>query len=66
MAARLEALEIKAAYAEDMLDQLNLTIYQQQQMLERLMRELVQLREQSSQSSQGTPRSLRDEIPPHY
>lgn len=27
---RLEALEIKASFTEDLLDQLNLTIYQQQ------------------------------------
>ena len=30
---RLEALEVKAAFTEDLLDQLNLTIYRQQQQL---------------------------------
>lgn len=63
---RLDALEIKASYAEDLLDQLNLTIYQQQQMIERLCQELVLLREQAGQGASAAQRHLRDEIPPHY
>ena len=34
---RIEALEIKAAYADDLLEELNLTIYKQQQQIDRLM-----------------------------
>ena len=37
---RLEALEMKAAYAEDLLDALNLTIYRQQLQITQLQREL--------------------------
>lgn len=33
---RLESLEIKASFTEDLLDQLNMTIYQQQQLIDRL------------------------------
>ncbi|HQQ69845.1 MAG TPA: SlyX family protein, partial [Alicycliphilus sp.] len=37
---RLEALEVKAAFMEDLLDQLNLTIYRQQQQIAELLRGL--------------------------
>ena len=33
---RVEALEMKAAYAEDLLDALNLTIYRQQEQIAQL------------------------------
>jgi len=62
---RIEALEVKAAFTEDMLDQLNLTIYRQQQQIERLTREVVQLRQQQPEGGAAV-RSLRDELPPHY
>ena len=35
---RLEALEVKAAFTEDLLDQLNLTIYRQQLQITQLQR----------------------------
>ncbi len=63
--ARLEALEVKAAYAEDLLDRLNLLLYRQQQDIERLQRELAELRRQQPEGG-GAPGSLRDELPPHY
>lgn len=64
---RLEALEIKAAFAEDLLEQLNLTIYQQRQEMERLQVQLAQLRQQLRDSGgPAAQRDLRDEIPPHY
>ena len=63
---RLMELEIKASFTEDLLDQLNQTIYRQQQDIERLARELVQLRIQSQESRQGEQRSAGDDLPPHY
>ncbi len=63
---RLTELEIKAAYADDLLDQLNQTIFRQQQQIERLVRELDELRRQVPDGSGPTFRSLRDELPPHY
>ena len=63
---RLTALEIKASYSEDLLDQLNMTIYRQQQQIDRLLQELAYLRQQMPESSDGAPRNLRDELPPHY
>ena len=62
---RLTELEIKASYTEDLLDQLNLTIYRQQQQIDGLVQQLMQLREQSPEAGSG-PRNLRDELPPHY
>eukprot|EP01036_Dinobryon_divergens_P040637 gene40637-53742_t len=44
---RLESLEIKASFTEDLLDQLNMTIYQQQQLIDRLTHEVIQLRQQA-------------------
>lgn len=64
---RIEALEVKAAFTEDLLDQLNLTIYRQQQQLDELARTVVQLRQQMPEGGGGAAvRNLRDELPPHY
>lgn len=63
---RLMELEIKASFSEDLIDHLNEAIVRQQQQIELLMRELRQLRDQLPNDSAGTPRTLRDELPPHY
>ncbi|VFR43308.1 SlyX protein [plant metagenome] len=65
LAKRLFDLEIKAGLADDMLDQLNQTIFRQQRQIELLGKELFELRRQG-QEGPGTPRNLRDELPPHY
>ena len=49
--ARVMELEVKASYTDDLLEQLNMTIYRQQKQIDVLVDEL---------------RELRDEIPPHY
>ena len=66
MDTRIDELEVKAAFAEDMLDGLNATVYRQQQQIERLQREVRELREQLASVAPGEARSLSDEIPPHY
>jgi SlyX protein len=67
IAERVIELEIKSSYAEDLLDQLNMTIYRQQQQIDRLILEVAQLREQSRNATQeGAARNPRDELPPHY
>lgn len=63
---RLTELEIQASYAEDLLDRLNEVIVRQQAQIDRLQREMVALREQAGPAEGGPPRSLRDELPPHY
>lgn len=66
MEARINELEVKLSFAEDLLEQLNLTVFRQQQQIEALQRELRALREQMLASLPAESRSLRDEIPPHY
>jgi len=63
---RLMELEIKAGLADDLLDQLNHTIFRQQRQIDLLGRELAELRKQSQESRQPQARSLTDDIPPHY
>ena len=66
MDARINELEVKLSFAEDLLEQLNLTVFRQQQQIESLRREVLALRQQLLQSMPDEQRSLRDEIPPHY
>ncbi|MDH5708960.1 MAG: SlyX family protein [Hylemonella sp.] len=63
---RLTELEIKASFAEDLLDQLNQAIFRQQQQIDRLIREVLLLRQEKNQGEAGTPRNPLDERPPHY
>ncbi|RQO64473.1 SlyX protein [Variovorax sp. KBW07] len=67
LAERVTELEIKSSYAEDLLDQLNMTIYRQQQQIDSLVQQVAHLRQQSQNAGQdGAARNLRDELPPHY
>lgn len=63
---RLTELEIRASYTEDLLDQMNLALYRQQQQIDRLVQELAHLRQQMPEPGGAAPRNLRDELPPHY
>ncbi len=63
---RLTELEIKASFTEDLVDALNSVIVRQQQQIDRLQRELLQLREQLPGDEPGARPNLRDELPPHY
>jgi SlyX protein len=66
MDARINELEVKLSFAEDLLEQLNLTVFRQQQQIEGLQRDMRALRQQMMESLPAEQRSLRDEIPPHY
>ena len=63
---RLAELEIKASFADDLLDRLNEQVYRQQRQIEQLQRELAALRDQWRDNATPALRSLRDELPPHY
>ena len=63
---RLTELEIKASNTEDLLDQLNMALYRQQQQIDRLVQEIAHLRQQMPEPGSAGPRNLRDELPPHY
>ena len=63
---RLTDLEIKTGLADDMLDQLNQTIFRQQQLIDALAREVNTLRQQLPQDRNTSLQNSRDELPPHY
>lgn len=65
MESRLEEIEAKLNLAEDMLEELNKTVYRQQSQIEQLQRELAALRDQANSAS-AEPQGPREEIPPHY
>lgn len=66
MDERLDRIESKLAFAEDAIDALNITVFRQQQLIDRLQKHIVELHKQISAGSPGERRDLREEIPPHY
>ena len=63
---RITNLEIKLSFTEDLIDQLNQTIYKQQHQIEFLYRELNSMKEQAGSADGIGNSSPKDEIPPHY
>jgi SlyX protein len=63
---RLTALEVKASFTEDLLDDLNRIVARQQQQIDALLLQVADLRQQGAAADPGATRSLRDELPPHY
>ncbi|MGE0347940.1 SlyX family protein [Hydrogenophaga sp.] len=63
---RLTELEIKASYAEDLLDTLNQLVARQQEQIELLLREVSRLRQRGEPDAAPAARDPRDELPPHY
>ncbi len=67
MSDRLTELEIKMSLTEDLVEELNHTVYRQQQQIELLQAQLRVLYGQMQAVAQpAEPRNLREEIPPHY
>lgn len=66
MEERLERIETKISFSEDLLDELNHTVYRQQQQIERLQAQVQHLYERLQDTAGTRVRDLRDEIPPHY
>ena len=66
MESRITELEIKISYAEDLVDELNRTVFRQQQQIDQLINHIMTLREQVQAAVPGEQHSLRDELPPHY
>jgi SlyX protein len=64
---RIIELEIKAAYQEDLLQELNKIVGQQQQQIDRLDATCKLLNERiKSLSTEGSSAENIDEVPPHY
>ena len=63
---RVTALEIKASFTEDALDQLDQVIARQQLQIDILIREIGHLRQPPTDGGAGVSRNPRDDMPPHY
>jgi len=63
---RLTNLEVKAAFSEDQLDQLDQVIVRQKAQIDALIREVRSLRDRQPESGQAAMRQPRDDLPPHY
>lgn len=65
-AERIERLETKLMLAEDLMDELNRTVYRQQQQIDLLQQQLRQLAQQVQSGQPAARLRPEDEIPPHY
>ncbi len=63
---RLNELEIKASFSEDLLDKLDQVVIRQQTQINALISEVLHLRQQAADPQAAPQRNLRDELPPHY
>ena len=66
MENRIIELETKMAFAEDLLEELNRTVFRQQQQIEQLQQEVRALRQQLQSAMPAEQRAPADEVPPHY
>ncbi|MGZ5049931.1 MAG: SlyX family protein [Methylobacter sp.] len=63
---RIIELEIKAAYQEDLLQELNKIVIAQQQQIDRLELTCKILNDRIQSLSESAPRENASEVPPHY
>ena len=63
---RITNLEVKLSFSEDLVEELNQTVYKQQQQIDVFFKEVKALRLQMANNSPGDGNSVRDERPPHY
>ncbi len=66
MEARLNELEAKVAFAEDLIETLNQTVIRQQGQIDLLQQQLRLLHQRLQEALPDDARTPRDEIPPHY
>jgi SlyX protein len=66
MQQRIDELEARFSFAEDMIESLNLTVFRQQEQLDLMQQQIRLLHEQLRDVRPKEERDLRDEIPPHY
>ncbi|SBT04983.1 Protein SlyX homolog [Candidatus Accumulibacter aalborgensis] len=65
MEERLTELETRISLTEDLVDELNLAVYRQQQQIELLQQQLRHLYQQL-QEGPVVAENPREQIPPHY
>ena len=64
--ARLNEIETKLAFAEDLIETLNQTVIRQQGQIDLLQQQLRLLHQQLQERLPDESHTPRDEIPPHY
>jgi SlyX protein len=63
---RTTNIEVKLSFTEDLVEELNQTIYKQQQQIDMLINEVRALKLQMASNLPSDGNSPRDELPPHY
>lgn len=66
---RIDELEIKVAFQDELLEKLNQIIIKQQQQIDLLQSQLYilyRIQSDKSETSKNAPYSLFEELPPHY
>lgn len=63
---RITNLEVKLSFSEDLVEELNQTVYKQQQQIDALIKEVKSLKLQMASNLPSEGINARDEIPPHY
>ena len=63
---RVVELELKTAYLEDTVEKLDAVIIRQQAQIDALIREIVTIKQSSTDGGLAAPRNLRDDLPPHF
>jgi SlyX protein len=66
MESRITELEIKLGLSEDHLEELNRTVFRQQQQIDLLQAQIRELYQLMQPEGPDDPRNPRDDIPPHY
>ncbi len=63
---RLDELESKLSFAEDLIDELNRVVFRQQESLDLMQRQIRLLHQQIQNLTPNESVNLKDELPPHY
>lgn len=66
MDSKITEIEIKLGYCEDSIDELNRTVFRQQQQIDLLQAQLRELYQMAQSASSAESRTLHEDIPPHY
>jgi SlyX protein len=66
MASRIAELEIRLNLSEDNIEELNRTVFRQQQQIDLLQAQLREFYRMTQPENSAEPRNPREEIPPHY
>ena len=66
MESRIAELELKLSHCEDSIDELNLTVFRQQNQMDLLQAQIRELYRTMQSDGSAANGSSRDEIPPHF